>query len=250
MKSSIVGTLLKTGSIDDRNQEKLQLLLWQARLLLKLGENYDAVQLDLQRDLERIGRKESGLFAELREEQHEPWELTRTITAAAGHGDGLQTLRFKAWSRLFCLGDRAPDPDCFITTNQDGADLLAEQYERLRQRQGTPLGEILLPASPRAKWSLERLQTLRDREAGMRLGALLAGEGNEGEFTDRDSEWTSLLEQVWPAAVHGRCRLRLTRFASISARELFMAAFGRDQEFSEVESRETSSDLVVGLLVG
>ncbi len=131
-RTSIIENLLQAKDVAKEKQEEQEMLLWQARLLLKLGEIFDADQISLQRDLDKISRLESGLFSELRKEQSDPYAMTKTISSATGQTDGLQRLRLKAWTRLFFLGSERPVEDgCFVSTNKDAVELLVEEYEQL-----------------------------------------------------------------------------------------------------------------------
>ena len=132
-KNSIIENLLESKGVAEELREEQEMLLWQARLLLKLGEIFDGEQLALQRELEKISEQEKSLFSELRKEQADPFSLTKTISSVSGQAEGLQRLRLKAWTRLYCLGgDRQEDFDCFITSNRDAVDLLIEEYEQRR----------------------------------------------------------------------------------------------------------------------
>ncbi|MCI5166176.1 MAG: hypothetical protein D3903_08775, partial [Candidatus Electrothrix sp. GM3_4] len=80
---SIMDTLLHQTGIQARprdntpepgkEQEKnaSAVLLWQARLLLKLGESLDRNQAEIRRDLDRMTRQQDELFRELRKERKE-----------------------------------------------------------------------------------------------------------------------------------------------------------------------------------
>ncbi|NOQ46963.1 MAG: hypothetical protein GQ559_09890, partial [Desulfobulbaceae bacterium] len=238
-KSSIIESLLQSKGIDAKRVEKRELLLWQARLLLKLGEQFDAEQAELNRELAGISRKQKGLITELRREQEETFSLTRSLNSSTGRTDGMQTLRLKAWSRLFCLGNPMPEKaDVFVTANQDAADRMAEEYELLKGNAPKNIMEVLLPAlgkqnAPTAKQAgTFRVQA---KELLRTFAAVLGGEPEAIDtqqlmFTDPRGDWTGLLEQTYPADDFGRCRLTLLQYPEISAQQLFMESFGRDED--------------------
>ncbi len=236
-KNSIIGNLLQGQRLGDQAEEEREMLLWQARLVLKLGEIFDAEQLVLHREMERIAQKEKGLFSELRREPSEAFSLTKKLQAGETHADGLPKLRLKAWSRLLCLGAGVPDGcSCFVTTNQDAVDFLVEKYERDGENHARQLPVILLPARCNKEAWKEKLQDFQDQGRG--LLATLAGilcdttpfSGDGEAFSSGDGPWGQLLDTIYPRAVHGRCRLHLYRFGAAESCELFMETFGRDDE--------------------
>lgn len=83
-EQSIMDTLLhqtriRAGGSKDNTPEPAKgqgkntssVLLWQARLLLKLGESLDRNQAEIRRDLDRVTRQQDELFRELRKERKE-----------------------------------------------------------------------------------------------------------------------------------------------------------------------------------
>ncbi|MCF6186679.1 MAG: hypothetical protein L3J49_04280 [Desulfobulbaceae bacterium] len=254
-KNAIIENLLQSKGVQDEVREKQDMLLWQARLLLKLGEIFDAEQLCLKRDLEKISEMENGLFSELRKEHGQPFSLTKNIRSATGRTDGLQGLRLKAWTRLYCLGDDRPavPPNCFISTNQDAVDLLVEEYERLDARTGQCFLKLLLPSGENKPLPPERLQALQEHELFDRLQALLAdpmaGQQEQVDvFADDTGAWAELLETIYPAAEYGRCRLHLYVLPKVQPCKLLMEAFGRDEDQQQVRPQKEAGDTVIGWL--
>jgi hypothetical protein len=255
-KNSIIENLLQSKRVADEKQEEQEMLLWQARLLLKLGEIFDADQLELQRDLDKISQLESGLFSELRREQGDPYAMTKTLSAATGHTDGLQRLRLKAWSRLYCLGEEAgEDSHYFVTTSRDAVELLVDEYEQLRAQSAGRFLEIVLPSAENGVFHPELLEEIRQQEIFGRLQDVLleparVQDEQKDDFVADDGTWAQLLDRVYPSAEYGRCRLHLYSFPDIAAKELFMATFGRDEEYQEVEKQDNGEGIVVGWLEG
>ena len=253
-KNSIIESLLQSKSVAEQKQEEQEMLLWQARLLLKLGEIFDADQLELQRDLDKISQLESSLFSELRKEQGEPFSLTQTISSASGHTDGLQRLRLKAWSRVYCLGGESQEAcHCFVTTNKDAVELLVDEYEQLRERNAQRFLEVLLASRKSGAFPLESLQGLQQQEIFDRLQDVVADPARvqndqTDDFAAPDGEWAQLLDTIYPAAEYERCRLHLYFFPEIAAAELFMATFGRDEDYQQVEKQDDGAGIVVGWL--
>lgn len=253
-KNSIIENLLQSNSVAREKQEKHEMLLWQARLLLKLGEIFDADQVSLQRDLDKISQLESGLFSELRKEQGDPYAMTKNISSAIGQIDGLQRLRLKAWTRLFCLGaEQLKTAACFVTTNKDAVELLVEEYEQLCGKNGQRFLEVVLPTVESGEVKIENIQELRKEKRTAGLQEIIADpaklETDQAEdFASLEGRWAGLLERFWPTGEYGRCRLHLYSLPEVEVTELFMSTFGRDEDYSQVDELEAKAGGVVGWL--
>ncbi len=252
-KSSIIDNLLQGQRIVDQAGEKRKMLLWQARLVLKLGEIFDGEQGTLHREMERIAQKEEGLFSELRREQADPFSFTQNMQTGMGSNDGLLQLRLKAWTRLFCLGTRKLEEfSCFVTTNQDALDLLVEKYERDEENHARPLPVILLPTGCNQDTWQKELQDFQDQGMDLLadLAEILRGDtlpGDEDTFSSGDGTWAQLLDTIYPRSLHGRCRLHLYRFGAAESCELFMETFGREDEQAR-GLKKSAKGLLVGRL--
>jgi hypothetical protein len=256
-KSSIIENLLKMQGVTSKKQEERDMLLWQARLLLKLGEIFDGDQMVLHREMKQLQEREQGIFSELRKDPEGPFSLTRSIDFAEKRSDGLPRLRLKAWTRLFCLSSQAPeDFDCFVTTNQDAVDLLAEEYERLSHNSGQSFANILLPAHFEEEFSPDKLQELQEQGKDFFSGLTKImndpdglSEDQPADFADDNGEWAQLLETIYPKSGYGRCCLHLYFFPSISGCELFMETFGRDEHYvQQLQQGEEGRGCTVGWL--
>ncbi len=233
-KSSIISNLRNSMGADDRKAEELELLLWQARLVLSLGEFFDQDQQDLSRELAMINEREKGLLAELRRENNHPFDLTRTISETFGQTDGLQRLRLKAWSRLFCLGHESLNSvSCFVTTDRDVVDMMAEVYEKLRGNNVESLITLSLPSlTPAASMQSDKIKQLQQADLPVILSRIFSGSGEQGRGIDYDneilqSEWEKLLENLYPVADTGRLKLHVYKFSDIQPCSLFLESFAR-----------------------
>ncbi len=256
-KSSIIENLLQSKGMEERQLEEQEMLLWQARLLLKLGEIFDSEQITLQRELDKISELENGLFSELRKEKGQPFSLTKAISSASGQDDSLHRLRLKAWSRLYCLGtDLQDEIGCFVTTNQDAVDLLLENYGSLREGVVQRFLQLMLPLQPGERNLQSNLLELQQRGAQFFTGLddifadpTLGPDAQQEDFSAVDGAWAQLLETVYPAAECGRGRLHLYVFPRIDPRELFMATFGRDEEqLKQVQQQAGANYTIIGWL--
>ncbi len=253
-KTSIISTLLKQTGISDAEEQQLEMLLWQARLILKLAEKFDRDQVELQKNLEQIAARENGLITELREENEQPFSLTRSLAAADGRTDGQLRLRLKAWSRLFGLGSRPITATTFITTNQDSFDLLTEQYELEQNRAPRLIVKLELPGIPGDSSSVQQSAAFNDDAAELinSLKSILADPAAAGKQEaaapgGADSRWTELLEKHYPTAENSRCTLSLYALPGINPAALFLETFGRDED--EILHERKDSELT-GAVIG
>jgi len=256
-RSSIIENLLKMQGVTSKKQEERDMLLWQARLLLKLAEIFDGGQVALRRELEQIHKKEQEVFSELRKGQERSFPLTGSAGSTDSRPDGLPRLRLKAWTRLVCLDTELPeDFDCLVTTNQDAVDLLVEEYERLAQDGVLPFASVLLPARFAGEFSPDKLRDLREQGKDFFSGLqkimndpLHASKEQTAGFADDNGEWAHLLETIYPVAGHERCRLHLYFFPSVHGCELFMETFGRDEHHvRQLRQEEDGGGCTVGWL--
>ena len=237
-RTSIIGTLLKqTGIKQTKEEEQRAMVLWQARLVLKLGELFDREQDELQEHLNTIADREQGLLEKLREEKEQPFSLTRALENRGTVTDGQLRLRLKAWSRLFALGGKQAAGSMFITTDRETMDQLAEQYALFQKQPPDRLVSLLLPGGRiGAAFSKER-DAFRE-EGGQLLDALHAmlqhpdtrDSAAISALEGTDSDWGRLLEHHFPATAHSRCTLTLYAVPGIAPAQLFLESFGRSED--------------------
>jgi hypothetical protein len=255
-KTTIISTLLKeTGVTNERDEERMQ-ILWQARLVLKLGEIFDREQTDLQEHLDQIASRENGLIKELRKEDSQPFSLTQSLAAADAATDGQLRLRLKAWSRLSGLGNTPPAAGIYITTSHDSFDPLLEQYEQDQGIVPQPLLHLMLPCCPPDDEAAVDQRSKFQQDAADYIATLRNILAQPAPISDSDrkmlegqgSPWAALLEQQYPAAEYGRCTLSLSHLAGISPGRFFLETFGRDEdEILEIPDIP-SSGMVIGIL--
>ncbi len=259
-KGSILTSLLRSHGIEERQKEKLALLLWQARLVLKLGEFFDAEQESLRLEMQKISEKQTKMFSGLSNGPANPFSLTEQISSSVAVAvDNWQRLRLRAWARIFALGRPIPDaPAVFITRSSDAVDLLADEYER---RHGNPPGLVLdlpLPTEYSGNGQPAGQRDLFRREGAdllARLDGLLAdparvSEQDRAVFLDPDGPWGTLLERCFPAGGRDRRRLSLYDFTGTGAGRLFLDSFGRDED-DPLQGKifpAGGADMLIGLL--
>ncbi len=255
-KTSIIGTLIKQTGIKDKQDEQQAMILWQARLMLKLAEIFDREQQELQQSLERISERENGLLDELREEDEQPFSLTRTLMRAEGHTDGQLRQRLKAWSRLFALGSRQITSSAFITISQDAFDLLLEQYELNEDSKPHHIVNLQLPGGRQTDTAIEqRAAFLRDAAdlivllQNMLKTPLSVDEKNHAALEATESKWAKLQEQHYPADRNGRCILSLYALPGVNPEDFFLETFGRDQDgVRKKPENNKKTGMIIGML--
>ncbi len=254
-RSSILTSLLRSHGIEDRQKEKLALLLWQARLVLKLGEFFDAEQESLRLEMQKISEKQRKMFSGLSNGPDRPFSLTEQLSSSssAAAADNWQRLRLRAWARIFALGRPFTEaPAIFITQSRDAVDRLVEEYER---RHGI-MPRVVLNLPVPAEYSGTGQRDLFRQEGAdllARLDGLLAdpamvSEQDRAVFQNPDGPWDSLLERCFPAG--GRRRLSLYNFPGTGAGRLFLDSFGRDEDDGLQEKNFPAGDsgMLIGLL--
>ncbi len=259
-KGSIMTSLLRSHGIEERQKEKLVLLLWQARLVLKLGEFFDAEQESLRLEMQKISEKQKKMFSGLSNGPANPFSLTEQLSSpAVVAADNWQRLRLRAWARIFALGRPLPDaPAVFVTRSRDAVDRLAEEYERRHGSLPRVVLHLPLPAGYAGNGQPAGQRDLFRREGAdllARLDGLLAdpakvSEQDRAVFRDQDGPWGSLLERCFPAAGRDRRRLSLYDFTGTGAGRLFLDSFGRDEDDPRQERILPAPAGEAGMLVG
>lgn len=254
-KNTILSNLLQSGNIDSRKEEE-ELLLWQSRLMLKLGEFYDVEQTELNKALRELAGRQDALLAELREETDTPFSLTTGLQDANRKGDGILQHRLNAWSRLF-FHDIAPiQPQIFVTRHQAAMDTLQEIFEKNHEQSALKIASLELPAEhePDLLAPDQLLHQCPGLEAALTMLISLDAfspsrvEEINKRFTECEGEWSHYLDARYPAGQFGRCTLDLFFFPEISARKLFLESFSRNQPSADDKSPTPGSKVLVGLM--
>ena len=256
-KNAILASLLQSGNIDSRKEEE-ELLLWQSRLLLKLGECFDAEQAELHRALRKLAGREDALMAELREEDS-PFSLMAGLQDSDDKAGGILNHRLKAWSRLYFHGTPPVPPQIFVTRHEAALDTLQEVFEKNHRHSARQIASLELPArcdleSLDASTSDPLIRHCPGLQAALALlTATEAAPPSLGEelaqrFTALTPDWSHCVDSRYPAGQYGRCTLELFLFPEISARQLFLESFAGGG-VSEDDTRLTAgSSVMVGLL--
>lgn len=260
-RSSILATLLSGRGVAGEDADVRTMLLWQARLVLKLGEMFDAEQEQLNAELRRIRAKEEHLLNRLRSEEEAVFALTGQLSAMASGSEDMAGHRCRAWARMFALGEARPVPGrVFLSGDAGAVDLLLEQFERWAGEQPQSLLNCRLPAAyPAGEGLISRLHRFRSESAGLleelniQLNSLAGGGRPGSDLWSREKEdaWEKLMERLYPQETCGRARLSLFFCPRISPPRLFLDAFAPVQDESLMPaSADGGPGLVLGVLRG
>ncbi|MBU1564443.1 MAG: hypothetical protein KJ630_02300 [Proteobacteria bacterium] len=149
---SIIRSLHGTQELprEARAREELE-KLWQARLVLAIGELLDQEEEEISLNLAELVDEEKVLFKELqgeddKEEEENPFaELTRLEGSLRVNSAGNVKKRYKAWRTLFLAGDMA-ECEIFLTSGKDSGDILLETYQQQTGQQAPLVASLELPA--------------------------------------------------------------------------------------------------------
>ncbi|MCL2789293.1 MAG: hypothetical protein FWD79_01470 [Desulfobulbus sp.] len=244
---TILSRLLHGAEI--REREQTELMLWQARLLIKLGEAYDIEQAELHHALHAISRKQDSLFAELCGEKENPFVLSVTGQDDGPETDNILRHRLKAWSRL-CFHGSIPAPGLLVTHHRTAVDLLQEVYERRWRQSARLLASLPIPIPASAPTACPGEPPGR---ACPDLGRLLAGIAAAGSYLRLAGECELLLQaglEEWSRVAADPAEpaiLDLFYFPQALPAQLFAASFA-DSVSSRLDSGEEGTGGVVGLL--
>ncbi|BCL61131.1 hypothetical protein DGMP_18240 [Desulfomarina profundi] len=219
-----------------------QELLWQARLVLALGELLDREEEEIALQLASLQAEETELFQELAGDEDSPLgdspaqELSLIRQNMNPPHAGNMDKRLRSWKRLYREGN-VPSCDLLVTTEKDAGELLFESYEKQHQATALHLGQVTLPALVHTD-SHEAVEAIRDfREFARKpladfsrlISRLQESERLEKtiDFNSVFSEfipgWETALENRFPAEEFGRIPAGFYSLADTSIPQLLGA---------------------------
>ncbi len=151
-QQEIISSLLRNSQFfPDKQKEQKNLELWQARLVLAIGEILDHEEEDIARQLAILKDSEIELFRELRGEgdifeKDNPFEELSLIRSNMNPPTTDNMIkRFLSWKQLYREGD-IPACDLLLTTSKDCADHMLESFETENNGAAIYSGQLFLPA--------------------------------------------------------------------------------------------------------
>ncbi|KJR99365.1 MAG: hypothetical protein VR65_16440 [Desulfobulbaceae bacterium BRH_c16a] len=227
---TLIRSLFTPAELQAQNRDREEAeRLWQARLVLAIGELLDHEEEEIAMHMAMLEEEEKDLFKELQgddeaiDEGNPFAELSLMKSKLQGTSAGNIKKRFKAWRTLF-LASSMEECSVFLTTSPDGGELLLEMYEKKTGQPATPVAELPLPAF--VGWNtVEAGQMVRNFSEKNRellsqlegiLNSLAQGEdvtGTEGEkwstLNTLADPWGQALTRDFPAETFGRIPVRL-----------------------------------------
>ena len=251
--SAILRDVLKRGEIGDRDETHL--LLWQSRLILKLGEWYDLDQADLSRALQAIEAKQESLLAELCEDADTPFTLAAEMHDAGQDNDSILRHRLKAWTRL-CFSGSHDAPGIPITRHSAAMELLQEVYEKLSGHSARWLISLEIPLlAPDQVLDLTTSLVQHCPKLRQAICALADNRSSRPPMEDikrlllaGQMEWAQCLSPFLPLTAQQRSVLDLFLFPKMSSARLFAESFAGGVLPGGDRGQDTIAGSVVGLL--
>ncbi|MDK9709410.1 MAG: hypothetical protein OEL83_20420 [Desulforhopalus sp.] len=219
---SITRSLFPTSEHFGETREKqAQDKLWQARLILAIGELLDHEEEEIALNMAILEEEEKELFNELQgeedgDEEGNPFEeLARLRTTSRSSYIGNVKKRFEAWKALFLAGT-SKNCEVFLTSGQEQGDLLLDMYQERTGQPPLSVARFNLPTF--IGWnSGEACITIRDfttrhllllKTIEEQLQALIHHQPYHSETADRlaalSSDWDSQLATDFPEEQFGR----------------------------------------------
>ena len=221
----IVTSLLPSAtSAHDQEKEKTD-PLWQARLLLAIGEVLDREEEEIALSLARFEDEEKKLFQELQgEDDGEELEallggLARLDVARRGNSWSSVKQRCQAWKTLFAALEDIDFPMLLARTREAG-DLLREEYQLRTGQEAKILFTLPLPTV--IGWSDEEARTALERFVDGNAALLATMTAHLSSLLDLDptlasqaaplaaevrEAWESALDHEFPEERRGRVAL-------------------------------------------
>ncbi len=232
-RQEIISALLNNGQLySGRQKEQKTLELWQARLVLTIGEILDCEEEDIARQLAAIKDEEAELFKELHGKENDsgdenPFEELALIRGnIAPPTSGNIQKRFLSWKQLYREG--SPPCDLLLTSSRDTADRILESFDTGSCEKAIYSGQLSLPAivSRHEDDAIQRICSYQERNKAiidkirgqlldLKTGNSLTEENNSGGLLSSYREpWEESLESHFPAKEFGRIPLSFYCFTS------------------------------------
>jgi hypothetical protein len=214
--------------------------LWQARLVLAIGEILDQQEEEIARSLAILEDDQANLFKELNGDNDEnesdnPFaelnQLEHNLNAANA---GNIKKRFNGWKTLFLESD-LQECEIFLTTSQDGGDLLLESYEKETNLSAPLIANLELPgligwnsaeASQAATIFSEKNKNILSEiheilaDYSQKQGIADQEIKNNNAFAAMTESWNARLESDFPVKMFGRIPVKYYIFPGLTCSAL------------------------------
>jgi len=239
-QQEIVASLLNNNLISsDKQKEKKDSALWQARLILAIGEILDTEEEAIARQLAIIKDDEAELFKVLQgkdddfEEENFLKELSLIRDNINLPNPGNSKNRFQSWCQLYKEGN-IPPYDILLTTSIDTADQIFESFERENNRQPSCIGKLSLPAvigldeeeAANAAHSFQKensglITTFTKNITQLKSSRPVSSDNLDLFFTNFTPSWEQQIETYFPAESFGRIVVSIYSFTGWPCSSIF-----------------------------
>lgn len=226
-KHQIVSSLLGRQSADEKdiNEQRIG-LLWQARLVLKIGEMLDQEEEEVARSLVHLDESEADLFERLKGENAEDddiaelysdldrikTKLDKPRTEAVGK-------RLRAWFRL-AEGVDLPVCPVWSTTRQEVADILHTNHEKKHEVEPENIASLELPSmldlrKVEIQTALTEFHEATQKQLQHIVHMVLSTRSDEAEeiiLQQNLADWHDQLNTRYPQEQFGRTTVTFYRF--------------------------------------
>ncbi len=224
---------------DTEKEEKL----WQARLVLAIGEILDKEEEEIARNLAHLEDDEASLFQELHGEDNISDTEDSPFAEISQMKENLRVLhpgsvknRGKAWKILFSKSN-LQDSDILLTTIPESVELLFEEYEKISGNTALEIGKLPLPGF--TGWEREKacnatldfhtkystlITELEKDLSAAKNNRELTGQNTKNSCLSADlsKSWESALEQEFPQEAHGRIAATIYLFPQTTCSTLLL----------------------------
>lgn len=202
--------------------------IWQARLVLKIGEILDREEEEVARSLAFLDESETDLFEKLKGEEDDEQDIAELYDDLKNVRANLNrpktesvNKRMRSWFR-FVEGAQLPTCQIWSTTRQEAAEILFESHEKQHGELPRHLASIKMPAvvDTTGKNLLTEIDHFH-RIAQEKLPFIVSmiTDANDSieeikDFIDANEEWQKQLAIAYPQETFGRITVSFHLFSS------------------------------------
>lgn len=223
----------KDLSVEEKKQNH-EARLWQARLVLAIGEILDQEEEEIARNLSMVDDDTSGLFNALRGDsddfdQDSPFaELSQLTGNFSAVHSGNMGKRLTSWTHLFAESTHT-DSNVFLTTSADVLDRITESYEKCSDDSPKAYTGLELPGliGWNEQEAVDATRSFKEDNAqllshlnNVLLALMQDDELSEATWDELVKAWTIVLEERFPEATWGRLKVSVNIFKEYSVNEL------------------------------
>ncbi len=188
----------QTESADEEN-------LWQARLLLSIGEIVDTKEEEIATQLAKADISSRQLLTDLQGENKADsfivqMQRQQGYLHLADHRN--MAARTRAWRQLFA--DKTGREDIFLIPEKDGAEHFLAEYEKEAVESASTIGELFLPLfiGKTPENALAHSSEFYEKYQGLQEELLQAVWSEEFQ-----KQWTQAIDDLFPAEKYGRQKI-------------------------------------------